>query len=343
MFYYYYYYYGMQYNTLELHYWIELDMHSMDAFVQNRCEHDFLELVKEIASTFNAEVIIETEPIAPGGLVRFFKIVSKEEGKKAIITTALITALATSILVTPVSTSIAKVTEKVIDKIFENEELKKLEEEKLKLEVEKLKQEVKINSVRLNNNPLIEYRRSDFYSQLSQYSRVNKVSFVLKDEKNNKLADEFFVEQEDFGKFQSTRDINAISAIDTGVLQRTIPKALVMDTAQEKIDNAFIEVTAPIFTKGKIKWKGIYEKQPISFTIDSAEFNELVQTGKIQFKKGTSINCLLKVKKVVYFGGIEKFKSCEVLRVNSYSVGNQQIETEEGKQFRLSVKKENKD
>jgi hypothetical protein len=62
-------------NTLELHYWLNDGTHSMDAFVQNKCEYEFLGILKEIAASFNAEIIIETEPLADGGLRRWFKII----------------------------------------------------------------------------------------------------------------------------------------------------------------------------------------------------------------------------------------------------------------------------
>jgi len=72
----------LQGNTLELHYWFDDKSHTMDANVQNKCEYDFLGVIKEIASTLNLEILIETEPLADGGIKRWFKIISKEESKK---------------------------------------------------------------------------------------------------------------------------------------------------------------------------------------------------------------------------------------------------------------------
>lgn len=95
----------------------------MDAFVQNKCEYEFLGIIKEIASKIESEIIIETEPLADGGLKRLFKIVAKTENKKGTITTAIIVALATVLIVTP----IGKITDKLIDKIFEEKWIKKIE------------------------------------------------------------------------------------------------------------------------------------------------------------------------------------------------------------------------
>ena len=94
----------------------------MDAFVQNKCEQEFLKIFKEITGTFNAECIIETEPLAPGGLLRIYKIISKGEGKKAVITTAVISAILTGVLVTPITSSISKISEKVVENIFKDKE-----------------------------------------------------------------------------------------------------------------------------------------------------------------------------------------------------------------------------
>src|SRR5690606_8971768 len=128
-------------NTIEVHYWFEDKSHSMDAFIQNRCEYELLGIVNEISKTFKVQISIETEPLAEGGLRRWFKIATKEENKKASITTAIITALLTTIIITPISTSIGNLTEKVIERFREDPEIKQLKKLKLKLEVEKLLQE----------------------------------------------------------------------------------------------------------------------------------------------------------------------------------------------------------
>ena len=121
-------------NTLELHYWFVDESHSIDANVHNKCEFELLAIIKDIANTYSVEIQIETEPLAEGGLKRWFKIISKSEKKSAAISTAIIVAIITSILVTPLSTSIGKLTEKLIDRIFEDGSLRDIQNEKLKLD-----------------------------------------------------------------------------------------------------------------------------------------------------------------------------------------------------------------
>ncbi len=54
-------------NTLELHYGFKDNTHTMDAFVQNNVSVSSWPF-KRIATTFNAEIIIETEPFGEGDL-----------------------------------------------------------------------------------------------------------------------------------------------------------------------------------------------------------------------------------------------------------------------------------
>lgn len=299
-------------NTLELHYWFDDETHTMDAVVQNKCEYELLGVLREIAATFNAEIVIETEPLADGGLRRWFKVVAKEEGKKATIITAVIVALATGIFITPITTSISKITEKLIEGIFEDKELKQLEKEKLKLEIEKLKQETQEKSQLLRQNSVIKKKKSNFYETLESYPKVNMVSFVVEDENKTQIAEEKTVYRKNFNEFVLVSD----------------------DLEPIEIDNAIIEIISPVLKKGAYKWMGIYDGVSIPFNMKSNEFKTLIQTGIIQFKNGTSINCHLIIKKKVDNEGVEKIIGYDVERVNNYFENDKPIETPEGKHHR---------
>lgn len=132
-------------NVLEVHYWLKNNSHKMNALIENRCEYEVLYLIKEIAKSYSLSIQIETEPTAEGGLRKWFTIVSKEENKKGTITTTIIVALITVILTTP----IAKVSEKLIDKLFEDTEMNDMQKEKLRLEIDKLKEEASNEILRL--------------------------------------------------------------------------------------------------------------------------------------------------------------------------------------------------
>lgn len=80
-------------NTLELHYWFNDESHTMNAVVQNKCEHEFLGILKEIANTFEVEIIIETEPFGGGGLLRRFNFFTLNSENKSALKLTIISAL----------------------------------------------------------------------------------------------------------------------------------------------------------------------------------------------------------------------------------------------------------
>lgn len=298
-------------NAIEVHYWFRDGSHLMDAYIQNRCEYELLGILKEISNTFKFEIIVETEPFDNGGLRRWFRLASREENRKATITTALITALLTAVIITPLSTSISKLTEKVIEKIFEDPEIKVLEKEKLKLEIEKLKQETGQNIQSLENNNVVKKKRSNFYDFLEKYPKVDKVTFTVSD--NNKTTiDEKTVIRTSFKEFILVSD----------------------ELEPEEYDDVVIEIISPVLKKGNYKWIGIYKGEPVPFSMNSKEFKELVQQGQVQFKNGTSINCSLTIKKKVNNEGVEKVANIEVNRVNHYFENDKPIETPEGRTHR---------
>jgi len=288
-------YYYIELNRLELHYWLKNNLHTMDAIVQNKCEEDFINILLEIARVFNTKIEIETEAISEGGLRRYYNIISKEEGRKAVITTAIITAIATSIIVTPITTSITKVIELAIENFFEDKNKKKQEEEKTRLEIEKLKQEIKINSIRLNENLIIKGIKNDFYKKLEQYSKVEKLSLSLKDETNEDVIAERIIDKSQFKNYQDySRIANLRNAIVYNSQINIMDKLI--EIKDEEINDALIEIVSPDFSVNSDNWKGLFKGKLISFKIKSIEFNSLVQSGSIEFKKGTIINCSIIIK-----------------------------------------------
>jgi len=298
-------------NKVEVHYWFSDNTHLMNAYIQNRCEYELLGILKEISNTFNIEIIVDTELLDNGGLRRWFRIASKEENKKATITTALITALLTTIIITPLSTSISKLTEKAFEKIFEDPEVKDLEKEKLKLEIEKLKQETGYNIQSLDRNNVIKKKKSNFYYSLEKYHKIDKVTFSITD--NNKTTiEEKTVLRKSFKEFILVSD----------------------ELEPENYDDVIIEIISPVLKKGNYKWMGIYKGDSVPFSMKSKEFKELVQQGQVQFKNGTSINCSLTIKKKIDNEGLEKITNIEVNRVNHYFENDKPIETSEGRTHR---------
>lgn len=307
-------------NTIELHYLLKDESHLMDAYIHNKCEAEFLGVLKEIAAVFDAEILIETMPLGEGGLRKWFKIVAKEEGEKAIITTAVITAIITAVFITPMTTLISNVTEKVIENVFEDDEIKDLEKENLKLENEKLKQEIKINNEKLNSSYKIKKKRSNFYESINSLPKSVGVEFLVENDHHQTIIESNSVYKSDYKNFILTSD----------------------NIAPIENESANIEIISPVLKKGDYKWMGVFMNDAISFSMKSNEFKTLVQTGKIQFKNGTTINCHLLIRRKIDNEGAVKIVGYDILRVNEYFENDNPVETPEGKRHRQKTASENR-
>lgn len=302
-------------NSLELHYWFNDNSHTMNAFIQNKCEFEFLGIINEIANTLGTEIVIETEPFGDGGLIRWFKIKTKLDEKSSVLKVAIITAIVTGVLVTPINTALSKGTEVLIEKIFEDEAKTNRTTEKEKLELEELKLNVELKRQLLHKNMVISKKKSNFYEVLDKYPKVTQVSIAIQGKDKKRVSEENFVRKEKFKEF-----------------------ILVSDKLEpDYVDNAIIEIISPVLKKGDYKWRGIYNGETVSFTMKSNEFKTLVQTGKIEFKNGSSINCLLKIDKKINNEGIEQISSYTIKRVNNYFENETPIETPEGKIHRQKI------
>ncbi len=280
-------------NTLELHYSFDNDICTMDAFVQNRCEYEFLGVLKEVVSIIGTRVTIETEASADGSVRKWFKIIGKEKSDIAIITRACVAALATGVFVTPITTSMPAVTQKVLEKIFEDPEFRELA--KRNNDLEELRTKIIGKSEELNHNSVIKRKKSNFYAALKKYPRVRKVSFAIVDEDKNPFGDENSLEPDNFQEH-----------------------ILVRDDLEPTVVDATIEIISPVLKERNLKWVGIHNKKSISFRMKSEEFRKLVQEGDVQFRNGTTIDCTLEIRKKIDNEGVEKIVAYEVVRVNSF-------------------------
>jgi len=327
-----YYYYGNYYENsskIQLHYWLKDGLHSMDALVQNKSEIELIRLISEIVKAFDIEFSIETEALATGGIRRWFKVALKNENKTAGVTIGLITSLVIGIIASPITVSISKTTEIIIEKLLEDEsdkkekeldikgkeldnEGKELDNEWKRLRNEKEKKMLNDSLAKIDSSYKIKKQRSNFYEELEKEKRVEKISFVIDDNYNNPISEELYVPKENFKQY-----ILASNEIDT-----------------DPIEDAVIDIISPVLKKGDYKWKGIYDGNIISFNMKSNEFKTLVQTGKIEFKNGSAINCILDIKKELDNDGNEKITSYNILKVNNYFENEKPIETLEGKKHR---------
>lgn len=283
-------------NIIELHYWFEDDTHTIDAVVQNRCESELLALFKEIASPLNAPMSIETFPLAKGGVRRSFKVIPRHDTERGNLRAAFVSALASEILVTPLSAPLNAAIEKVAEKFFEDAGPDTIRTKKLLREIEKLREDIEKSKDRLSRSNVIKKRKSNFYDMLDRYQKVSRISFSVEDSGRNRLIDEAVASRQDFCSFVLTTDN--------------------LDPVED--DNAEIEIISPVLKQANYRWVGLYNGTAVSFSMKSEEFRELVQSGQVQFKNGTTIRCSLQIRKKIDSEGLEKVIGYDVVDVYEY-------------------------
>jgi hypothetical protein len=299
-------------NKLEIHYFFSEDdkSHSMDAFTRNKCEHELLQIINEIAKELDFKVKIETEAYGEGGLTELWSFLASDNGQLTIILSIITIALSRIPL---------RKTK------LEKEDLQ-LSIEERKLNIELLKKELeskgipenKINIEKvillLNNNYKIIKHKSNFYKQLYKYPKVKKISTTKLNKNKEKTEEPTFVERKDFDKFILESDN--------------------LDTIPD--DNATIEIISPVLKKGKFKWRGIYHKlgSVIEFSMKDKEFKDNVVEDGIPFKNGTFIECVLEIeRKIDDLGNVfnSNFSVLTVLRQHDEVTS---FETPQGKKYK---------
>lgn len=349
-----------QQNKIELHYWLKDNSHAMDALTLNRCEWELLHLFEEISKEVGYKISIEAEAISEGGIRQWFKIISKEENKKPTISKTILLSIITLVLSEPLKISFEMLKEYLLtDKemvILEKEE-KKLDNEGKRLDNEIKKETLKkmhdedinknkmlislpsaeIRDIKANVNDLlllanrqhdelevvksavkgisdntkITKRTSNFYEELCKEPKVCKISINTYGSDNKRLHLERVVDKPKFADF----------ILSTNELETFVD------------EDASIEIISPVLNKGNYQWKGMYNGETINFNMRSNEFKTLVQTGKVEFKSGTYIKCILEMPRFINNLGEEIISSYNITEVIGFYNGISFNETDEGKKY----------
>ncbi|SKC24245.1 hypothetical protein, partial [Alkalitalea saponilacus] len=143
-------------KKIELHYCFNDESHTMDAVIRNKCEHEFLEIVKHVSTLFNVELELESEAFTEGGLREWWSLtIKKNPTLAAIIIGVLINVLS--------------------NYITTDQELNDLQKQELRLSIEKLKQDLEENKEEaptihienaifiINNDIKVQKHKSNFY------------------------------------------------------------------------------------------------------------------------------------------------------------------------------------
>lgn len=186
----------------ELHYYLKDNSHSMNAFLRNKAEKDFLEAVKRIGELLDSELQIETEAYQEGGLKEHIVIGGIILGFLSPSINDIITHYATQ------DTQTEALDKKVKEATLKNLEL---DSKKKELEIEE-----QINK-KLDDKLTKKYI-SNFYKRIDSYDKVEKIRY----KSIEKDGVEYIVERKDFKSFILHDDIT-ISEDDDAMIEIISP------------------------------------------------------------------------------------------------------------------------
>ncbi len=302
-------------EKLELHYYLEGGVHSMDAFVKNKSEAELLKILKEVSDVLELDLSLEIEALEEGGVKGFIKFVKKKKTRKQALWVLAFLSLMFRDVVTDV----------ISNRINTNQELEQIEREERLLHIKKLKKELEGNqneeeqkiiieniTVILLQTDKIRLHRSKLYTTLLEEPRLYQISSTQYDENNQQVGEEKIVSRPDFKKF--------------------IIDKIPVDS--EEIEDAHIEIVAPVLKLGKIKWRGIYNSESISFNLNDTAFKNQVLNKEISFTGGTAIKCTLLREKEMDDDGEIKVTANNVYNVIEVFQGTETIETKTSKRIK---------
>lgn len=314
-------------ERFQIHYYLANESHAIDAFVRNKCEAELLAILQEVCVIVGASIKVETIPSGEGGLREYWKILG-DNGPQISATFTILTfvlgVITAGLSRFPLADLEKDAREKSIQELTIEE--KKLGIEEKRLALEKLRKEVKEGSVTpetlesaakaVEHNLKIQSRRSNFYKQLNNYERVTAVGFSALDSGNKEVISERTVPRSEFSKYV--------------LLDNSLPT--------ETVEPATIEIVAPVLREGNYKWKGIYEGDPISFSMTDADFKNSVHQEQVAFQHGSCIKCVLHIYRKVNEVGEVEVTGYSVITVLEKSDGGTTTETPQGKKHRAYKK-----
>jgi hypothetical protein len=292
-------------NKIELHYYFDDESHTMDAFVRNKCEHEILLIITDIASILELDLKIESEALIEGGLKEWLTVLAKNQFLQGVVAGILISIISSY--------------------LTSDRELTNLQKEELKLQIEKLKIELKkeqplptidVSKVisYFNSNYKIVKHKSNYYKSLYNDRKVTSVATTILDAQNQETLEKSIVNRSEFKNF----------ILDSDELPPDVD------------ENATIEIISPVLKIGKYKWKGIYRKteNTIDFSMKDIQFKDEVIGNGVPFKNGTCIDCILEISKKLDEVGDIKITGYSVQLVTHIHDEVVSIETPQGKKHR---------
>jgi len=298
---------------LELHYHLRDNAHAMDAILRNKSEAEALAAFLQIAQQLGVTVQLESSAYQEGGLREVWRFIGANNNQLGWIL-AVIVLIFSRLPVHDVETE--ALTKEVLKLTIEE---KKANIEKLRRELGKgnpKESTIEKAAQALEGDLKVATRRSNFYRNLLSYDKVFAVGFTPIPDVEAKRLDERTIIRADFVKFIQVTDRLPV----------------------EVVDEAIIEIVAPVLREGNYQWKGIYEGQPISFAMNDEQFKSSVLLREVSFQRGSTIECILNIHRKFDEVGDLAITGYSVATVISKTEGTATEETVQGKRHRFSKK-----
>lgn len=282
-------------KTLEIHYYLNDGSHAIDAKAFYACQQELVGLIDYVAKQLCVEVSVETIALNEGGIKAWLKAA----GKKEILIPVILTLVA-NILSSGPTEAISTLVRHEVEEWIKSPEIKELEH--LRNEKERLILQSAIDSIKVNQRKFdrqdidtaVRSKRSNYYKHTVSIDNLKAVEFMQKEEPDS--CSHIWKEK---------------------VSRAQFPSYLINSTELDpiEVENAHIEIVAPVLKRGKDKWRGIYNQASIRFSVLDPDFLDDVYTRKISFSNGSAILCSLQEKHKINDKGEEVVSGYEVLEV----------------------------
>ena len=258
-------------SQYQIHYYFNDSSHTMDDVIQNKAEKSFLEVIKKIGKLSHIDIQIEIVPLDDGGLIQKFVFSTIAT---TIATTALYFAPSINDIVTfhftKNETSIL-LKNKILEETLKGAKLDNEMKERILDNLEfnnKVQYEIESQLSNILDSKEISKNVSNYYKQISNISKMTKVSF----QEINNLSEEYYVEKKDFSSY-------------------------IMEDTKIEEDKIYvkIELISAVLTNDTYDWVGKYNNDIIKFSMADTKFKNDVNDGKYKFVNGSYIICDLHI------------------------------------------------
>lgn len=309
-------------ELLEFHYYLADGSHSIDALRLNKLEAEALDVFLYISDQLGYDVSLEATTATEGGYRQVWRFV---KNPKNIAVTAVLasTVVGTATVATSVLNSLIAAAAQIwVAPPKSDPELESLQRELLRKSIEE--KQLDINKKRkdleaTNQQPpelqekektqptpqrpqlqldiRVVARRSNYYRLLLGDQRVTGVGLSWSDRPASRLAEHKYIPRKEFVSY-------------------VVPTE---PSEPEIVDDAFVEIVAPVIRSTDAKWRGVYLGRSISFAMRDADFKSGILRKGVQFQSGDAINCILRISYKINEVGEEVVSNYEVIGVNKLS------------------------